>query len=394
MALQNVRVFESLLPAVTLVALGLLVPAAVVAMLLARGRHASTSVGGDRGGRVAIAAAVVALCGGTVSWLLGSGVVATVVAALILAVPVAVWAFLAPWWPVRAVVAWAMLVTGTVGTVAMAAAFALQSTEPWTSLPVAASGSAVAVFVLGRLNGPFRRLLGIRAGIRRAVRTPLLLRPTLLRPALAVAVFFAALAAGGLTGVAPRPGDRATPQSGSGPEPGGPGRGPAALDGADVRAVSAQTATPSEAARVADRLRSEPGSGAEAGTADGSADPSSGTGSSDRTGTGGGTAAGAGTTDGAGGSRTPTASSGSGDTGPTGGNGTPDGPVTQVTDTVADTAETVVDTVEGTTDPVTGGEIDVPEPVGSVVEETVEPVQAVVEETVEQVTDPLASTLP
>ena len=84
--------FESLLPAVTLVALGLLVPAGVVAMLLARGRHASASVGGDRRGRIAIAAAAVAAAAGTAAWLLGAGPLAATVASLIHAVPVVGWA--------------------------------------------------------------------------------------------------------------------------------------------------------------------------------------------------------------------------------------------------------------------------------------------------------------
>lgn len=384
--------FESLLPAVTLVALGLLVPAALMAMLLARGRHASTSVGGDRRGRVAIAAATVAVAGGPVAWFLGSGVAATAVAALVLATPVAVWAYLAPWWPVRAVVAWAMLVTGSVGTVGMAAARALESPEPWTAVPVTGAGSAVVVFVLGRLNGPFRRLLGIRAGVRRAVRTPLLLRPALLRPALAVAVFFAALAAGGLTGVAPRPGERGAPEAGSGPDPGEPTRGSLPFDDADVRPVSAQTVTPSESAPAGGR--------AVVGQASGSGGSGTATGSSagSTTGSGDGTTtsvervtAGEGSTGGTSDSSGRTATSGSSRTSDdTDRDGTQSDPTTRVSETVADTT----DAVEDSTGTVEDGGGNVLDPVQTVVEDTVDPVQTVVEDTVEQVTDPIGSALP
>lgn len=401
--------FESLLPAVTLVALGLLVPAAVVAMVLARGRHASASVGGDRGGRVAIAAATVAAVGATVTWLLDGGPVAAATAALLLALPVVVWACLAPWWPVRAVVAWAMLATGAVGTVGIAAARALESSAPWTAVPVAGVGSALVVFVLGRLNGPFRRLLGIRAGIRRAIRTPLLLRPALLRPSLAVAVFFAALAAGGLTGVAPRPGGGRAPEAGSGPDPGGsPTARPGSLEGSEMRPVSAETTTPSESSGLVDGTGTAEGTGS-----GGSATSADGRNGSAVTRAGDGTAAGtasdggstAGGSDGTASAGSSESSDPSGSTGSSGGtdqDGTQSDPVTQVTDTVetvtqtvGQTTDPVLDGAKETTDPATSGGGDGPlDPVTSVVEETVDPVTTVVQETVDTVTDPLGSTLP
>lgn len=411
---QNVRVFESLLPALTIVALGLLVPAGVVAMVLARGRHASVSSGGDRGGRVAVAAGLAAAAGGTVAWLLGAGLVVALLTALLLAAPVVLWAYLAPWWPVRAVVAWAMLVTGSVAAVGLAAARALESPNPWTALPVAAVGSTAVVLVLERLNGPFRRLLGIRAGIRRAVRTPVFLRPALLRPALAVAVFFAALAAGGLTGVAPRPGDARTPQAGAEPDPGrGTGGGSGTLDADDVRTVSADVTTPSESAGMATGSSAAGASrgAASGGVRGGSATDGAATTAGDRDGAGSSVTAtrtasgadstsGGGTTGGTSGSTTP-----SGDSGGTGGT---DEPVRTVTDTVSSTTETVqkttetvVDTVEKTADSLTdgGGAATEPvrsvvEPVTSVVEDTTEPVTSVVDSTVDQVTDPLESALP
>lgn len=411
--------FESHLLAVTLVALGLLVPSSVLAMVLARGRHASASIGGDRRARVAVAAAFAATAGGSAGWLLGSGPAASVAAALALAVPVLVWAFLAPWWPVRAVVAWAMLVTGSVGSVALGTARALESPAPWSAPLVAAAGSAVVVLALGHLNGPFRRMLGIRAGIRRAVRTPLFLRPALLRPALALAVFFAALVAGGLTGVAPLPGEASTPEAGFGPDPGrGLTSGPTALGDSDVRRVSAETTRPAEATgdelspaaggALAALAGSDSGAtgtgawgGASAGATGTSGGPVGGTGPGTGTGTGtggawaGSTSSGATRSSGAG---ITEGTTGSGSPAPTGGGGqggTQDDPVQQVADTVAD----VVDTVEQTADPVTGGGAGgggadgggdggggggggVLEPVQSTVEETVEPVQAVVEETV------------
>lgn len=401
--------FESLLPALTLVALGLLVPAGVVAMVLARGRHASVSSGGDRGGRVAVAAGLAATAGGTVAWVLGAGLVVALLTSLLLAVPVVLWAYLAPWWPVRAVVAWAMLVTGSIGAVGLATARALESPNPWTALPVAAVGAAVTVLVLERLNGPFRRLLGIRAGIRRAVRTPVFLRPVLLRPALALAVFFAALAAGGLTGVAPRPGDARTPQAGAGPEPGrGTAGGSRALDADDVRTVSADVTTPSESAGMvtgssaAGAAGSAASGGARGGSVtDGGATPAAARDRADTTTSRTGTSSDAGTaTGGTSGSTTPT-----GDAGGTGGT---DDPVRTVTDTVSSTTETVqkttetvVETVEETADTVTDGGSTATEPVRStvepvtsVVEDTTEPVSSVVDSTVDQVTDPLESALP
>ena len=400
--------FESLLPAVTLVALGLLVPAGVVAMLLARGRHASASVGGDRRGRIAIAAAAVAAAAGTAAWFLGAGPLAATVASLMLAVPVVVWAYLAPWWPVRAVVTWAMLVTGAVGTVGMVTSRALETSVPWTALPVAAAGAALVVFVLGRLNGPFRKLLGIRAGVRRAVRTPVLLRPALLRPALALAVFFAALAAGGLTGVAPRPGGGSAPQAGSDPEPGrSPTSGPRALDASDVRPVSADATTPSEAMAPEDRaLLSErsrsgglgSGTGFRTGTV---ATPTVATRTGDAGDGGASTTGGGGS---AGGTRdNPGATTASAPSGGTDPDQTQSDPANQLEDAVSTVTETVGKTTEtvqqsggggGSLEPLTSVVEETVEPVKSVVEETVQPVESVVEDPVGAVTDPIASTLP
>lgn len=374
---QNVGVFESLLHALTLVALGLLVPSAGVAMLLARGRHASHSAGADRSGRVAVAAAAAAAAGGTAAWFLGSGPAAIGLAAVLLGVPVVVWAFLAPWWPVRAVVAWAMLVTGSVGAVGLAAARALESAEPWTAVPVTAFGAGLLVLVLERLNGPFRRMLGIRAGIRRAVRTPVYLRPALLRPGLALAVFFAALAAGGLTGVAPRPGDGRYPSIGAGPAPGRGDGAAAELDGADVRPVSAESATPAEAAAALGASQDGFGTGAAGRGTDGLS-----LAAATRNGTDAGT-------------RTRTSSTGGGeeDGGPVANAPVPDGgdtgdTVDNAVRHVNDTVETVRKKVEETTGPIpTGGG---QEPTGSTVEQTVEPVRSVVEQTVEPVvSDPV-----
>lgn len=409
---KNVSVFASLLPALTLVALGLLVPASVAAVALARGRHSAASSGLDRGGRVAVATSVTAASGGLVAWLLGAGPAVALLTAGLLAAPVVAWAHLAPWWPVRAVVAWSMLVTGVVGLVGLGTARALESTQPWTAVPVAAVGAAATVLLLERLNGPFRRLLGIRAGIRRAVRTPVFLRPVLLRPALAAAVFFTALAAGGLTGVAPGPGGTRTPQAGSGPEPGRGTGGRAGLDAADVSPVSASTATPSETAAASPTSAGGSESGSGGGTAGSGAGAAS-----------GGTSTGTTTVRGAGTARTGTADSGSGSSGSgsgsTGGDGgeTDSGPggdpATQVGDTVDGAVQTVVDTAEtllggagggdggtangggtggsGGSGGTSGGALD---PVVETVEQTVEPVESTLQDTVDQVSDPLGSTLP
>lgn len=383
---------ESLLPALTLVALGLLAPASLAAVALARGRHASVSSGLDRGGRVAVAATLAASAGGTTAWLVGAGPVAALGAGLLLAAPIIVWAYLAPWWPVRAVVAWTMLVTGAVGLVGLAAALALESSEPWTAVPVAGAGAGAVVVVLERINGPFRRLLGIRAGVRRAVRTPLFLRPVLLRPALAVAVFFAALAAGGLTGVAPGPGGTRVPQAGAGPEPGRGPAGRAGLDASDVSPVSASTATPAETA--GGRSTTSGGAGDEAGEGAGSGSGTAATSTGTTTPTAGGvTGRGPGSGPDADGS-------GSGPPGGGGAGGTGDDPVAQVEDTVEDTVRTVVDTAGDVTGDETsdGGAL---EPVQDAVEDTVGPVEDVVapvestvEDTVDQITDPIGFALP
>lgn len=336
---------------------------------------------------------------------LGAGP-AAVLASVLLAAPVLAWAVLAPWWPVRAVVAWAMLVTGSVGLVAIATSRVLESSLPWASLPVAAVGSAVVVFALGRLNGPFRRVLGIRAGIRRAVRAPLFLRPALLRPALALGVFFAAMAIGGLTGVAPRPGEGSRPETSPGTGP-GPSTGPGAVDASDVRPVSADTATPSGSARgVGSSLLYDVARSARAGSS------SAGTGAAARldssTAVTGGTDSGASPP----GSGSSTADSSTADSSTGSPDDTPDqpsatvssepagdpdptevpqnAPVTKVNDTVRD----VTEPVNEVTDPVQDDGREAVAPVQRVVEETTEPVRAVVEETAEQVTGATSSLLP
>jgi len=381
-------VFLSLLPVVTVVALGLLVPASVTALLLARGRHASASSGGDRRGRVAVATALVAVAGGAVGVAVGAGPAAVAAASLLLAAPVLAWAVLAPWWPVRAVVAWAMLVTGSVGLVAMATGRALESSLPWTALPVAGVGSAVVVLVLGRVNGPFRRVLGIRAGLHRAVRAPLFLRPAMLRPALTLAVFLAAMAVGGLTGVAPRPGEGNAPEAGPG-TPSGASDGPGAVDGSDVRPVSAEATTPAEAARgegsawpshagPAERAGSDrPGAGASARHDQATARTDDGRDTRRST---PGSGSSTGTTDHA----SDQSSTPAGD--PVSAAPQKD-PVTEVRDTTKPATEPVQTVVEDTTKQVT-------DPLQDTVEKTTEPVQTVVEDTTEQVTDPVSSVLP
>lgn len=359
----------SLLPGLTVVALGGFVPAFAAALSRARGRHASCSSARDRWGRVAVAATVVAVAGGAAGVVLGAGPASVATAAALLAAPVLVWAALAPWWPVRAVVAWALLVAGSVGMVATAAGRALESSLPWSALPVAGVGSAVVVLALGRVNGAFRSALGIRDGVHRAVRGPVLLRPALLRPALTLAVFLAAMGVGGLTGVGPGPGEEDRPEASP------PGTGPGTRDAADgsvvhgsqVRTVSADTA---------------PGSGSAGG--DGAALP----GEARRAGSGGTGTTATGSTDGPG----PTSGSDEGPGAATPGSGTSrGGGPTGTADGSSDP------TSSGSTEP--GGDPDpvvVPpdEPVTETVEQVTEPVMTVVEETLEQVTEPIGSVLP
>ena len=363
---------------------------------------------------------------------LGAGP-AAVLASVLLAAPVLVWAALTPSWPVRAVVAWAMLVTGSVGLVAIATSRALESSLPWASLPVAAGGSAVVVFALGRLNGPFRRVLGIRAGIRRAVRAPLFLHPALLRPALALGVFFAAMAVGGLTGVAPRPGEGSRPETSPGTVP-GPSTGPGAVDASDVRPVSADTAPPFGSARgvgsslLHDLARSALAGSSSAGTG-ATARLDSSTAVTGRTDSGAPTPGSGSSTAGSSTADSPTADSPTGSPDDTPDQpsatvssepaGDPDptevpqnAPVTKVNDTVRDVTEPVNEVtdpvqddgqeavapvqrvVEETTEPVRAVVEETTEPVQNVVEETAEPVQQVVEETTESVTGATSSLLP
>lgn len=390
--------FLSLLPALTVLAFALSAIALVAALPLAKGRHASFFPSREHRGGLAIGAALVALPGVVGGLFLGFGPVGAALAAALLALPVFGWALLAPWWPVRAVVAWAMLVVGSVGLVALAGSRALESAVPLSAVPVAAAASATAVFLLGRLNGPFRRVLGIRAGIRRATPTPILLRPGLRRPALALAVFFAAMGVGGLTGVAPGPGEAA--------QAAGTGAGPGSSDGSDARPVSAQTTpTPPTSGPFA-----AGGSGLFPGLT-GSGQPwSSEPGMQGAVGSGSSMTSTAGIpTSTSGNDRSTDGSSdGSADpvTGPTPsplpsspiGEPTPtpslpsdptSKPVETVTETVKTVTKAVQEQVESTTEPVTSTVEKTTEPVKSTVESTTEPVKS----TVETVTEPVTSTV-
>ncbi len=383
-------VFVSLLPLVLAVAVGLAVPAFLVALLLARGRHASASSGGDRRGRVVAAAALVAGASGAVGMFLGAGPAEVAAASLFLTAPVLLWAVLAPWWPVRAVVAWAMFVTASVGVVATATARALESSMPWTALPTAGVGSALAVLVLGRLSGPFRRVLGIRAGVRRAVRTPLLVRPAFLRPAMALAVFCAALAVSGLTdeGRRPEAGSKSDGSPGAGMGSGARGT----VDRTDARLVSADAGSLDGSARAATSAASTDRVQA-AGPAwlDGQPAPTGVTAVRSGDTVNGSATAGTGTspTDGSMEPADPTWSPTPSD--PV--DGLPGEPATgEVADTVEQVAEPVQDVVEETTEPVQDVVEETAGPVQEVVEETAGPVQDVVEETAGPVQDVVEET--
>ena len=191
-------VSDYLLPLLTVSAATLAVAAVAVVYLLPP-RPAARRAPGVRWIPIFSSALLVGAATAALGVLAGASGSTTAAAGAVLAASVALHAPLSRSWPVRGVTAWALLAVAGTAVLVSVAEKLLASGMPWEALVASALGTAVLVSVLGRAHRRLRTRLGIRAGVRRAASVPVYLRPALMRPGLALGVFFAAFTVAGLT---------------------------------------------------------------------------------------------------------------------------------------------------------------------------------------------------